>query len=191
MRLPAVVTAIAALGTAALAPALRLHAQPASARPAARPSDRDLLIADWERDRDNLLAYVAAIPENRVEFQPTPGVRTFAQQIEHLAGTNVEVAAVALNGLKEAPSMGDSARYLHDRAALVTYARNAYEYVIAAVRAATPAQLARQTAMYGQPPATAARWLQLSREHTAWTLGQTVPYLRLNGVTPPSYKMPF
>jgi hypothetical protein len=24
-----------------------------------------------------------------------------------------------------------------------------------------------------------------------WTLGQLVPYLRLNGVTPPEYRMPF
>ena len=31
----------------------------------------------------------------------------------------------------------------------------------------------------------------LSFEHSVWTLGQLVPYLRLNGVTPPEYKMPF
>jgi hypothetical protein len=27
-------------------------------------------------------------------------------------------------------------------------------------------------------------------EHGTWTLGQVVPYLRMNGVTPPSY-LPF
>jgi hypothetical protein len=148
------------------------------------------MIADWERDRDNVLAYAAAIPDSAVAFRSTPGVRTFAQQIEHLASTNAEVAARTLRGVEQPPSFGDSSRYLHDRASLVAYARMSYDYVIAAVRAATPAQLARESAMYGQPPATAARWLQLSREHTAWTLGQTVPYLRLNGVTPPSYKLP-
>ena len=26
---------------------------------------------------------------------------------------------------------------------------------------------------------------------SVWTLGQLVPYLRLNGVTPPEYRMPF
>ena len=27
--------------------------------------------------------------------------------------------------------------------------------------------------------------------HSVWTLGQLVPYLRLNGVKPPEYEMPF
>jgi hypothetical protein len=45
--------------------------------------------------------------------------------------------------------------------------------------------------MYGQPPQPAARLTVLSYEHSVWTLGQVVPYLRLNGVTPPEYRMPF
>jgi hypothetical protein len=34
------------------------------------------------------------------------------------------------------------------------------------------------------------RWVSTALEHTTWTLGQTVPYLRANGVTPPQY-LPF
>jgi hypothetical protein len=37
---------------------------------------------------------------------------------------------------------------------------------------------------------TGWKWVVGVQEHTAWTLGQTVPYLRMNGVTPPSY-LPF
>jgi hypothetical protein len=63
--------------------------------------------------------------------------------------------------------------------------------MLAALRQAPAAQLRRLVAMYGQAPQPAVRLAQLSFEHSVWTLGQLVPYLRLNGVTPPEYKMPF
>jgi hypothetical protein len=34
---------------------------------------------------------------------------------------------------------------------------------------------------------TRGRALMELLDHFPWTLGQTVPYLRLNGVTPPEY----
>jgi len=61
---------------------------------------------------------------------------------------------------------------------------------IDALRSATPSQLLKQSAVYNLPPQAASRWLTLSYEHAVWTLGQTIPYLRLNGVTPPAYKQP-
>ena len=105
--------------------------------------------------------------------------------------TNLEVAAIALRGLKSAPELGDTAKYLHDKADLRRYADTTYGYMLGALRAASTAQLRKPVAMYGQPPQPAARLAQLSFEHSVWTLGQLVPYLRLNGVTPPEYKMPF
>ena len=63
--------------------------------------------------------------------------------------------------------------------------------VVPSLRHASPAQLRRPVAMYGQPPQPAARLAALSFEHSVWTLGQLVPYLRLNGVTPPEHRMPF
>jgi uncharacterized damage-inducible protein DinB len=98
---------------------------------------------------------------------------------------------VALRGLKAAPALGDSTVYLHNKAALHRYAQATYDYLLKALQQATPAQLQRSVAMYGQPPQPAARLAALSFEHSVWTLGQVVPYLRLNGVTPPEYKMPF
>jgi hypothetical protein len=101
------------------------------------------------------------------------------------------VAAVALRGQKSAPALGDSAVYLHDKAALRKYAGQTYDYFLKALTDAKPAQLSRRVAIYGQPPQPASRLAMLSYEHAVWTLGQIVPYLRLNGVTPPEYRMPF
>lgn len=149
------------------------------------------LLTDMRRSRATVLAYVEAMPDSATGFRPTPGVRSFAEQFDHIATTNLEVAAIALRGLKSPPALGDSARYLHDKAALRTYTAATYDYFLDALAGATPAQLKRPVAMYGQPPQPAVRLAALSFEHSVWTLGQLVPYLRLNGVKPPEYGMPF
>jgi hypothetical protein len=147
-------------------------------------------LADWQRDKTNVLAYVDAMPESALTFRPTPGVRTFAEQIDHVVATNVDVAAQALRGLARSPQLGDSTQFLHSKAALHAYVAATYDYVLAAMREAAPTMWTRRSPMYGQPPNVPARWLELSHEHSIWTLGQVVPYLRLNHVTPPGYQIP-
>ena len=149
------------------------------------------LLADWVRNRLTVLTFIDAMPDSATDFRPTPGVRTFAGQFDHILSTNLDVAAIALRGLKAAPVLGDSATYLHDKAALRKYAADTYDYFLTALKEATSAQLKRPVVMYGQPPQPAGRLAALALEHSVWTLGQVVPYLRLAGVTPPAYTIPF
>jgi uncharacterized damage-inducible protein DinB len=149
------------------------------------------LPADLQRNRDAVLAYIDAMPDSAMGFRPTPGVRTMAEQFDHILGANLETAAVALRGLKTAPALGDSAVYLHDKAALRRYAGATYDYFLQSLKQASPAQLRRPVSIFGLPKQPAHRLAALAFEHSVWTLGQVVPYLRLNGVTPPEYKMPF
>ncbi len=163
-----------------LAPALAAAQTPSSSA-----------LGDWERSRKNVLAYIDAMPDSAMGFRPTPGVRTFAEQFDHIVTTNLQVAARALKGVQQFPALGDSAVYLHDKSALKAYAAATYDYVLAALQAATPTSLSEPTKVYGPDVQPAFRWMELSLEHSVWTLGQTVPYLRLNGVTPPAYDIPF
>lgn len=160
------------------------------AAPAQSASYPDLR-SDWQRNREVVLAYIDAMPDSALGFRPTPGVRTFAQQIDHIVTTNLEVAAVALRGQKAPPALADTSAYLHDKAALRRYASATYDYLQQSLQQAGASQLRRRVAMYGQQPQPAIRLAALAFEHSVWTLGQIVPYLRLNGVTPPEYRMPF
>lgn len=168
----------------AIAPAHRLVAQ-------AGMPPRSIMLVDWERQKKNVLAYIDAMPDSAVNFAPTPGVRDFAAQIEHFVGTNTEIAAVVLRGLKAPPSLGDTAAYRHKKPALREYTVKSYDYLLDALKGATPVQLSKSFTLYNQPAAPAWRWLDLSKEHAVWTFGQLIPYLRLNKVTPPAYDMPF
>jgi hypothetical protein len=178
------VTRLALSALVVLGPARALVAQ-------AGMPPRSIMLVDWERQKKNVLAYIDVMPDSAITFMPTPGVRNFAQQIEHFVGTNTEIAALTLRGLKAPPTLGDSAAYLHKKAALREYTVKSYDYMIDALKSATPEQLSKSYAIYNQPAAPAWRWLDLSKEHAVWTFGQLIPYLRLNKVTPPPYDMPF
>jgi hypothetical protein len=152
---------------------------------------RSIMLVDWERQKKNVLAYIDAMPDSAITFAPTPGVRNFAQQIEHFVGTNTEIAAITLRGLKQPPALGDTAAYRHKKPALREYTVKSYDYLLESLKGATPEQLSKSFTLYNQPAAPAWRWLDLSKEHAVWTFGQLIPYLRLNKVTPPPYDMPF
>ena len=148
---------------------------------------RAALISIVENHKGAVLRYIDAAPDSMLGFRPTPGVRTYAEQIEHAAGSDAYIAHVAITGSEKGiPSMGDSAVYLHNKAALKTYAATAMDHTIAMLRGLSDAQMDADIVQFGHK-VTRGRALMELLDHFPWTLGQTVPYLRLNGVTPPEY----
>lgn len=144
------------------------------------------LIAMVEVHKASVLRYIDAAPDSMLGFRPTPGVRTFAEQIEHAAGSDALIAHLAITGSMKVPSLGDSAVYLHNKAALRTYAAAAMDHTIQMLRGVSDASMTEEIVQFGHK---LPRWRGLMEllDHFPWTLGQTVPYLRLNGVTPPEY----
>ncbi len=145
------------------------------------------LISIVENHKGAVLRYIDAAPDSMLGFRPTRGVRTFAEQIEHAAGSDAFIAHVAITGSATGiPPMGDSAVYLHNKAALKTYAAAAMDHTIAMLRGVSDAAMDENIVQFGNK-VTRGRALMELLDHFPWTLGQTVPYLRLNGVTPPEY----
>ncbi len=144
------------------------------------------LIEVVETHKASVIRYIDAAPDSMLGFRPTKGVRTFAEQIEHAAGSDALIAHLAITGSAKVPALGDSAVYLHNKAALKAYAIAAMDHTIQMLRGVTDAQMTEPITQFGHQ-VTRARALMELLDHFPWTLGQTVPYLRLNGVTPPEY----
>ena len=145
------------------------------------------LIAVVENHKAAVLRYIDVAPDSMLGFRPTKGVRNYAEQIEHAAGSDAYIVQLAITGSANGiPAMGDSAKYLHNKAALKKYAAAAMDYTIARLKTVTDAQLVEEITSNRQKM-TRARALMELLDHFPWTLGQVVPYLRLNGVTPPEY----
>ena len=144
------------------------------------------LIAIVENHKGAVLRYIDAAPDSMLGYRPTKGVRTFAEQIEHAAGSDALIAHLAITGSMKVPTLGDSAKYLHSKAALKTYAAAAMDHTIQMLRGVSDAAMQENIVQFGNK-ITRGRALMELLDHFPWTLGQTVPYLRLNGVTPPEY----
>ena len=139
-----------------------------------------------EVHKASILKYIDAAPDSMLGFRPTPGVRSFAEQIEHAAWANAFIAHSAITGSQQVPSMGDKNVYLKSKAALRTYAIAAMDHTIEMLRGVSDAAMQEEITQFGKKLPRYRALMELL-DHFPFTLGQVVPYLRLNGVVPPEY----
>ena len=131
---------------------LVLLALPASvlAQEQAKPAGSagvDALRTVWESVSGHVLRSAEDMPEADYGFRPVGTVRTFGQQIAHVAGAQYSMCAVALG---EPPKEEDEIeRTMTTKAQLVAALRASSEYCRRAY-AQSEADLARTATMYGQ-----------------------------------------
>ena len=172
--------AITALALLQLAPTTSLLAQKVLI-------SKEALIAIVQNHKGAVLRYIDAAPDSMLGFRPTKGVRTYAEQIEHAAVSDAFIAHLAITGSQKGlPSFGDTAVYLHNKAALKKCAAAAMDHTITMLEGVSDASMQENIVQFGNK-VTRGRALMELLDHFPWTLGQVVPYLRLNGVTPPEY----
>ena len=158
------------------------------AAPLAAQNMSAALADDFERQRRNVLQMVSAMPESGLRTAPTEGVRDFAQQIEHVVQGNVGIISSGFDRPVDIPEM-DPEVYLNSKDELVRFVNAGYDLINEMVSEMSAADMNSDTQLFGQ--ATVKKWklVQTAYEHAVWTLGATVPYLRLNGATPPGYNL--
>lgn len=146
---------------------------------------RALIVESLEGDREMALSMVDSMPQPLLRFKPTPEVRDFAQQIDHVASSAAFlVSRFVLAGT--APVLGDSTSYLNDKTELRQAVNAAYDYCLQQLRELPDATLLEPTRIFGNE---VPKWrvFMMVHSHDVWTLGQTVPYFRLNGMPPPAF----
>lgn len=153
----------------------------------AQAPGRLALLEDWQHQQRLILAVIDSATPDMLEFRTTPGVRTFAQQIHHVneVAARIVSGAVALTPLPPG-LLGDTAATLHDRARLREQTNHVFEFVLSSLRGMTDDELSREYAAFGGSMPR-WRWNMTALQHSAWTLGQTVAYLRMNHRTPPQF----
>jgi len=145
------------------------------------------LLDAWTHQHKHILAVIDSATPEMLGFRTTKGVRTFAEQIDHIAIVAATIVGRAVVGVSVPKELaGDTAAYLHDRAKLRARADQYYNFVITSLAGLTDDQLiADQTFAGGTMPKW--RWNLTALQHSAWTLGQLVPYLRINNRIPPPF----
>jgi len=147
------------------------------------------MVAEWQRAKIYTKAYLDAMPEDGYGFKPTPDIRSFAQQMLHLADANYLFATSAsgkANPLGETLSSHNVAEKTIPPAKETTTkaVMDSYDWMINTLQAITPAQM-QETVKFGKRDITRSGLFGKGFEHQTHHRGQTTIYLRLKGVTPP------
>lgn len=145
------------------------------------------LTADWERGKVYTKEYLDAMPEDGYAFKPTPEIRTFAQQMGHLADANLAFISAATG---KAKPMEGSVEKMADqsKAAITKSTMDSYDFVIAALKGMTEADLAKDVKVFGMDMKMGTAF-EKAFEHQTHHRGQSTVYLRLKGATPPKEKL--
>ncbi len=133
-----------------------------------------------------------AMPEDKYGFAPTngefKGVRTFAQQIKHVAAVNSIVGAAILGEKPPAGANGekgpDSAQ---SKADILKFLKESFAYAHKAVASITDANAIEPVPNpFGKAKTTRVGLAGVLAWHGFDHYGQIVEYLRMNGIVPPA-----
>lgn len=147
------------------------------------------LTADWQRAKEYTKEYLDAMSEDGINFKPTPEIRSFADQMLHLANANYNFGSVASG--KTNPMQGKKMEEMTDlknKAALTKAVMDSYDFMIDAVKGMTDAQLAEMVKM-GQREMSRETVLAKAFEHQTHHRGQCTIYIRMKGIKPPNEKL--
>jgi DinB superfamily len=133
-----------------------------------------------------------AMPEDTYGFAPTKGefagVRTFAQQIKHLAANNYRMAAYILGHTPTAEQESETGPgTVQSKTQIMDYLRGSFASLHRAVATINAGNLLKPMAAFPSPLQKTR--LQLAEDVVAHSFnhyGQMVEYLRMNGIVPPA-----
>ena len=133
-----------------------------------------------------------AMPEDKFGFAPTngefKGVRTFAEQIKHVAAVNYDLGAAILEE-KPPVDIGDESgpASINTKADILKYLNDSFAYVHKAVQTINEKNLVETVrSPLGEGRVTRLGLASSVAAHGFDHYGQMVEYLRMNGIIPPA-----
>jgi hypothetical protein len=167
--------------------ALGQQAKPAEDQTIAQVLDRSVTGVEGE-----FVPAADAMPEDKYSFAPTngefKGVRTFAQQVKHVAAVNYLIGAAILEEKPPVDPGGENGPdSVKTKADIVKFLKESFAYAHKAVTSINDGNLLSSIkSPFGQGTTTRLGMATLIVGHCFDHYGQMVEYLRMNGIVPPA-----
>jgi DinB superfamily len=146
----------------------------------------------WVTKTEKLVVPAAeAMPEEKYSFAPMngefQGVRTFAEQVKHLAAANYQLGALALGEKPPHDERGETAPgSVRSKAEIIEYLKGSFVYLHGVAGAITEKNAKEQIELpNGRGKDTRVGMLIDALAHSQNHYGQMVEYLRMSGIVPP------
>ena len=147
---------------------------------------RDEFLKDWQVSRQFTQAVAEKMPEAEYKFKASEPEMTFGGLMTHIA-TSQTYRFAQLRGEKWP---GESwKREKLDKAQILAYLNESFEYVLATIPKLTDEQLTKvyKVDWEGRPEVNGRQMMLNMLVHTAHHRAQAEVYLRIKGIEPPKY----
>jgi uncharacterized damage-inducible protein DinB len=149
------------------------------------------MVKDWERAKAYTLDYLNTMPANKYSFKAHDSIRSFAQQMLHLAAANVFL----MSNVTDLPLPGWAGFSLEQRGSaqqkdsVVQYVASSYDYAISAVKNSDMNKWGEKKKIFNRFEETKFAVMNKAFEHQNHHRGHTTIYIRLQGITPPQERL--
>lgn len=169
----------------------------AQANPTQNKADQKATIAgvldkDLTSMEKEVVSAAEAMPEDKFNFAPTQGefkgVRTYAQQIKHVAAVNYMLGAGIL-GEKPPVDIGseNGPDKMTSKDDVVKFLKDSFEYLHRSLATVNESNLLGEVqSPFGPNKMTRLRLVLIATAHPFDHYGQMVEYLRMNNIIPPA-----
>lgn len=148
------------------------------------------MVKDWEREKAYTLEYLNTMPPEKYSFKANDSIRSFAQQMLHLAQGNIFLMSNATD--KQTPSFFHSnienSPTAQNKDSVMYYVTNSYDYCINAVQNSDINKWGEKKKIFGFEE-TRFALMNKAFEHQGHHRSQTTIYIRLQGIKPPQEKL--
>jgi uncharacterized damage-inducible protein DinB len=156
-------------------------AVPAAAQQAQLSGTKKDMLWSFDDAATKLVQLAEAIPADKWNWRPGPGVRTVREVVLHVSQGNAYIPS-AIGVQFSGAMLADS---VTDRARVIAFLKQSIEHVRGAIRNANEANSDNPVKLFGSIDTTQRGTLWLVVTHNHEHLGQLIAYARSNGVVPP------
>jgi len=149
------------------------------------------LVKEWERSKAYTIDYLNTMPANKYSFKAVDSIRSFSQQMLHLASANVFFMSLATD--QKAPSFPQDLEQrvsAQTKDSVMYYVTTSYDYAISAAKSSDITKWGEKKKLpFGGYEETRYALINKAIEHQAHHRGQTTIYIRLQGIRPPQERL--
>ncbi len=144
------------------------------------------LVKEWERAKNYTVVYLNTMPTDKYSFKAQDSIRSFAQQMLHLAQANFFLMSAATG--QQAPAYVQSDMEHNPGAqtkdSIMYYVTASYDFCANAVKNSDMSKWGEKTSLFGMQVSRFGLMIK-TFEHQTHHRGQTTIYIRLQGIHPP------
>lgn len=148
------------------------------------------MVKEWERAKTYTVDYLNTMPADKYSYVAADSIRSFAQQMLHLAGGNFFLMMNATD--QKFPFTGnpdmENSPGAQKKDSVMFYVTASYDYCINAVKTTPLAKWGEKKKIFGFEETRYALMIK-TFEHQTHHRGQTTIYIRRQGIRPPQERL--